>query len=211
MTDVGAARKRGRPATLAPRERADRILDAFEEVVAQHGLTGASMDAVARSAGMSKRTLYEVFGGRGALFDAWVARIGGDLVRPVPPAEADAPLPTRLRAMLRREVEGAVSRRRLTVLRALIAEAPRQPELTRAFLRDAADAARARLAEELARAAAQGEIALADPAAAARLLLDMACLNPLDRLLDPEAPPPAPPEAEARLELALRVFMDGAR
>jgi AcrR family transcriptional regulator len=183
---------------------------AFEEVVARDGLSGASMDAVALAAGMSKRTVYAVFGSRDALFDAWVADIGGQLVRPLSPAQSGAPLRDRLRAMLRREAETAASPRRLTILRALIAEAPRQPMPSRAFLHNAANAARARLADELARARALGEIALDNPREAATLLLDMACLNPLDRLLDPDAPTPTTAAADARLDFALEIFLKGS-
>jgi AcrR family transcriptional regulator len=203
------APRRGRPRALEPADRAARILDAFETVVAENGIAGASMDAVARAAGMSKRTLYALFPGREALFDAWVARIGASLVRPLTERDSDAPLADRLRAMLSREIEDAASRRRLTVLRALIAEAPRLPEPARALRREAVETARARLSEEIGRAIARGEIRPVDPTAAAAMLLDMACPNPLERLLEPDQPPPTTAEARARLDLALAVFLRG--
>lgn len=203
------APRRGRPRALEPADRAARILDAFETVVAEKGLAGASMDAVAGAAGMSKRTLYALFPGREALFDAWVARIGASLVRPLSQRDTAAPLAERLRAMLTREIEGAASSRRLTVLRALIAEAPRLPGPARALRREAVETARARLAEEIYRGVARGDIRGVDPAAAAAMLLDMACPNPLERLLEPDQPPPTSAEARARVDLALAVFLRG--
>lgn len=204
-------RRRGRPPRYAPGERERRILDAMERVVAAAGLAGASMDAIAREAGMSKRTVYGVFKSRDALFEAWVRRARAAVVRPLAPAERDLPLACRLERLLRRELEAGVAAARFTVLRAVVAEAERQPELARALVREGAEAARAIVRDELARAAAAGEIAVADPAAAAALLCDMVHPSPLDRLLDPERGPPSKAEAGARLDLAVDIFLHGVR
>jgi len=202
-------RRRGRPPRYAPAERERRILEAMERVVAAAGLAGASMDAIAREAGMSKRTVYGIFKSRDALFEAWVRRARASVVRPLAPAERDLPLACRLERLLRREVEGGVAAARFTVLRAVVAEAERQPELARALLREGTDAARAIVRDELERAAAAGEIAVDDPAAAAAVLCDMAHPSPLDRLLDPDRGPPSKAEASARLARALEIFLHG--
>jgi AcrR family transcriptional regulator len=201
--------RRGRPPRYGPGERERRILEAMERVVAGHGLAGASMDAIAREAGMSKRTVYGVFGSRDALFEAWVRRVRASLVRPLAAAERALPLAGRLERLLRRDVEDGVAAARLTVLRAVVAEAERQPELARALLREGADAARAIVREELERACVDGEIAVADTAAAAALLCDMVHPSPLDRLLDPERGAPTRAEAGARLALAIDTFLHG--
>ena len=49
-----------------------RILDAALEMVGQTGLAGLSMDELAARAGVSRATLYRMFGGKSALFDALV-------------------------------------------------------------------------------------------------------------------------------------------
>ncbi len=205
------APRRGRPPRYAPGERERRILEAMERVVAASGLAGASMDAIARAAGMSKRTVYGAFKSRDALFEAWVRRARASVVRPLAPAERDLPLACRLERLLRREVEGGVAAARFTVLRAVVAEAERQPELARALLREGADAARAIVRDELERAAAAGEIAVDDPAAAAAVLCDMVHPSPLERLLDPERGPPSRAEASARLARAVDIFLHGVR
>jgi len=205
------APRRGRPPRYAPGERERRILDAMERVVAEAGLAGASVDAIARAAGMSKRTVYGVFEGRDALFAAWVRRARASLVRPLAPEERELPLAERLERLLRREVEEAVAADRYTVLRALVAEAPRQPALARALLREGPDSARAIVRAELDRAVARGEIGVADTAAAAALLCDMVHPSPLDRLLDPDRGPPTAAEAGVRLDLAVRIFLRGVR
>ncbi|MFZ1468725.1 MAG: TetR/AcrR family transcriptional regulator [Paracoccaceae bacterium] len=51
-------------------DRERRILDAALKVFAQSGYSGASMDAVASEAGLSKPTLYQYFTSKEALFQA---------------------------------------------------------------------------------------------------------------------------------------------
>jgi TetR/AcrR family transcriptional repressor of mexJK operon len=208
MDDLKAPR-RGRPPRLTAEARAARVMQAMEAVIAERGLHGASMDAIALKAGMSKRTVYALFPSRDALFAAWAEQVRELLVRPLAPDEADLPLPDRLRRMLRREVEGAASESRLHVLRALIAEGPRHPEIIRAFYQAIPMAAHRLLAAEMARAADRGEINVADPEAAADLLLDMVCVNPIDMLLNPDACPVCERTAAARLDLALGIFLHG--
>jgi len=202
--------RRGRPAQLTGAEREARILDAIEQVVATKGLQGASMAAIARAAAMSKRTLYACYPSRDALFEAWVRRLRAAFVRPLTADERALPLRARLRRLLRREVEDGASQTRLTVLRAIIAEAPRHPDLARAFLREGPRAVRRTVAEELSRAVENGEIVAGDVNATAHLLCDMVCASPLDPLIDPDAAPLSAAEAEARLERALDVFLNGA-
>lgn len=206
-----AAPRRGRPAMLSAAERETRLLDAIEHVVATRGLQGASMAAVAREAGMSKRTLYACYPSRDALFEAWVRRLRAAFVRPLTPEQRALPLRERLRRLLRREVADGASQTRLTVLRAIIAEAPRHPDLARAFLREGPRFVRRTVAAELSRAAALGEIVTDDADATAHLLCDMVCASPLDPLIDPDAEPLSEAEAESRLERALDVFLNGAR
>lgn len=201
--------RRGRP-PLDPEQREARILDALERTVAEKGIKAATMDAVARAAGMSKRTLYAIHDSRADLVAAWVRRVRASLVRPLPAEARDLPLADRLRILLRREAHSGLSERRLAVLRAMIAEAPQSPELARAFLGEGAGAARTIIAEELARAKARGEIAPLDVTAAAHILFDMVYHNPLDHLLDPGRPAVDADQAEARLELAIRLFLAGA-
>jgi AcrR family transcriptional regulator len=188
------------------------IFDALERVVAQHGLGGASMAAIAAAAGMSKRTLYAVHDSRDALLAAWVRRLRASMVRPLPPEARGLPLPQRLRLLLMPETMPEIADARLVALRAVIAEAPRNPDLARTFLREGPQAARALVHAELARAAAAGEVVLADTALTARLLCDMAWPCPIDRLIDPDADTDAGRHraaVAARLDLAIAVFLHG--
>lgn len=201
--------RRGRPARFSDAERERLILDALERVIAEQGLHGATMTAVAAVAGMSKRTLYAVFESRDALFARWVRRLRASFVRPLSPDETGLPLPERLHRLLRLEAAVSGSHLRVAVLRAVIAEAPRHPALALMFFREGPATGRAIVREELERAAALGEIRVADVAQAARLLHDMAYPSPLDALLTSDQACIDGAGADARLRLAIRVFLEG--
>lgn len=198
----------GRPAVLAKDERESLILEAMERVVLEKGVRGASMAAIARSAGMSKRTLYAVYENRAALFGAWVRRRRSSAVRPLGPEAEGWPLEARLKALLRREAEDATVARR-HILRAIIVEGDANPDLAEAFLREGPMTARAIIAGELERAIRAGELAIDDIDAAAQLLHDMVFASKLEALLDPSLPLPSAEETAARLDLAIAVFLDG--
>lgn len=211
ITEVGAAKpRRGRPVQLSTAEREGLILDALERIVAENGLRRASMAAIAREAGMSKRTLYAVYGSREATFAAWVNRVTAKQVRPLEPYERELPVAERLKRMFRGEGCGAEPvERRLMVLRAVIAEAPGQPEVARAVALAAGVAARQMLAEELSRAVRRRELRPLDTEAAAQLLIDMVRPNPIHILLDPDACAVFKARAEDRVDLAIATFLVG--
>jgi len=60
-----------------------RILDAAEELFAEHGVATIGMDAVARAAGCSRATLYRYFSNRHALLTAYAEREARRIVQSV--------------------------------------------------------------------------------------------------------------------------------
>jgi len=206
--DCDGKPRRGRPALDAATREA-MILDAFEDVVAQAGLQGATMSAVARAAGMSKRTLYTLYDGRDALFEAWIRRVRASFVRPLTPEARALPLAERLRVLLWHEARHCLSDRRLAVLRAMVAEAPGHPDLAWAFFREGFIVARGIVADELRFAAQAGDITIGDPDTTATILVDMVYQNPMDRLLNPDATPLDTEETDHRLTLAIAIFLNG--
>src|SRR5918912_684927 len=65
---------------LARAEREESMLDAAGSAFARHGFHGASMDAIADAAGISKPMLYNYFGSKEGLYAAYVKRSGQALV-----------------------------------------------------------------------------------------------------------------------------------
>ncbi|MCR6487009.1 TetR/AcrR family transcriptional regulator [Amycolatopsis sp. OK19-0408] len=64
---------RGRPRKLPVGEQRARVLTATAKVVAQHGMQGATIEQIAREAGVSRQAVYEQFGDRATLFAEVVA------------------------------------------------------------------------------------------------------------------------------------------
>jgi len=69
------------PQDLSPAKaaRRQRILDAAGQVFLRHGFRGATMEAIAEAASLSKVTLYSYFRDKDAVFDAVVARMFAEI------------------------------------------------------------------------------------------------------------------------------------
>ena len=206
-----SAKKRGRPKELSTEERETAILDAAEVLLAGSGLKGASMAAIAKAAGMSKRTLYEVFPCRAALFEACIRRIRLSFVRPLDGRDRDRPLRERLLALFDPEARTADMTVALGILRTIIVEARNHPDLGQIFLREGPSFSRAIVRDELIRAQHAGEITLRDPGLSAAMLCDMVFENPLDRLIDSDRKPQSAEQAKDRLQIAIDTFLGGCR
>src|SRR5215510_15347429 len=61
---------RGRPRQLDDSARRERLIAAAEQVFVELGYGAANMDGIARRAGMSKKTIYQVFETKQDLFAA---------------------------------------------------------------------------------------------------------------------------------------------
>ena len=199
----------GRPRQFGASEREAIIIDAAERVIVAEGLAGASMAAIAAEAGMSKRTLYDVFDSRTALFASLIRRLHKMVTRPLKDSELDLPLCERLRLLLTPTDDKFTDPLPLAILRAVIAEAERQPELVREFLQEGPYAFFGMVRLELDRSVARGEIRVSDTEAAARLMADMAHGSVLEHLLQNESACGRRQAYERRVELAIRVFLGG--
>lgn|SRR5690606_29150317 len=72
---MSSPRKRGpgRPRTRPVQEQRSRVLTAARAVFAERGRSGATIEQIAREAGVRRQTVYELFEDRGTLFDQVVA------------------------------------------------------------------------------------------------------------------------------------------
>lgn len=202
-------RGRGRPKQLDPAEREAIIIDAAERIVLAKGLAGASMEAIAQEAGMSKRTLYDVFESRAALFASMIRRMRNRMTRPLTRPEQDQPLAERLRILLSPPDEKFSDLLPLAMLRAVITEAERQPELAHEFLQEGPYALYGMVRHELDRSVTRGEVRIGDTEAAARLMADMAHQSVFEHLVVFKPPHQRKEEYDRRLSLAIRVFLCG--
>lgn len=206
-----AARKRGRPVQMEPAEREVLVLDCAMRLFSEQGPDAVTMADIARCAGMSKRTLYELYGNREELIGVVLSRMVASFFRPLHPDENAAPLTERLRILLTfNSGAGSVP---LEMLRVVIAGARRFPETGRSLARMFPGKVAEQIGVELDRAVEAGEIRLAAgsiPAAAA-LLVDMVVGNAIACLLDPDHMPACPEDQAVRRDWAIRIFLDGVR
>jgi AcrR family transcriptional regulator len=146
----------------------EAILDAALEVMSERGLF-ASLEEIARRAGVSKQTIYNHYGSRAelmrALSERRVAEITAALV--TPGAEA---FPERALADYGRALLGLLLRpRTIGLMRLAAAAAGESSDLSRAMYEHGTKASRARLARFLEREHAAGRLEVPNPMAAAEM------------------------------------------
>ncbi|SEQ30477.1 TetR/AcrR family transcriptional regulator [Thalassovita taeanensis] len=201
--------KAGRPIALSQDARREIILDALDDVFTEAGLKGVSMAAIARQAGMSKRTLYEIFSDRAALFLAYLDRVSCEFVRPLDDEAKTKPLAVRLRLLI---APGPSAQARfelpLAIIRSLIVEAPERPDVARALAQSGYADTQNAVKAELDRGVQRGEIRISDTETAAAMLLDMIRPCAVPALLG-ETKTLDSAILTARFDLALKVFFGG--
>lgn len=128
-----ARRKLGRPPALSEEARCKRILHAAERVFTAAGYGGATMEEVARVAGMSKKTVYALYPDKDCLFAALISDAngapGGKPGAPAAPFDSVAGLRDYLLAF----AEFVLSPRQVRLTRLVISEARHSPRLADQF------------------------------------------------------------------------------
>jgi AcrR family transcriptional regulator len=111
-----------------------QILDGARKVFLSDGFDGASMNDIARAAGVSKGTLYAYFDSKEALFQALVRNEKhGQAERVCSFATGEADIVTTLRGVGRRMVEMLTQPDNVAILRMVIGVVGKFPEIGRAF------------------------------------------------------------------------------
>lgn len=192
-----------REANRKAKER--RILDAALRVFAADGYAGASMDAIAAAAGVSKPTLYQYFGGKEALFAAIMLEKRDEMA-----GVLEHPSPSMVQDLLdfARAYAGVVMRPdMLSLARLIIGEAQRFPEIGRAYQASGPDRLLQRIMDYLESRRAEGRLAFEDAELAAEDLWGLILSAPRTQALyKPDAIPG--PEALARyIHNGLQVFL----
>jgi AcrR family transcriptional regulator len=196
-------------AALPDAVRRQRLCEAAAGVFLRDGYAAASMDEVARAAGMSKRTLYQVFPSKAALFEATIAAS----IMPITldtDLEREPDLRRALTGILVAAAEHLLSERQVGIFRLVIGERQCSPELAAATHRVVTSRGSSALERRLAAEAEAGRLAIANPKGAARMLYGMVIGSAQMRLLLGVREPPTPAEIAALAEEAVTLFLDGA-
>jgi AcrR family transcriptional regulator len=158
-----------------PEVRPQQILEAAFRVFGTRGLHQATLDDVARAAGITKGTIYLYFPSKAALFSAMLKARVNDLL---PPMEASGGRSTpsvhrQLLLLAQRLYQFFKSPAYLAMYRTMVGEAPQFPEAAALLYREGILPANRRLAEVIRRGIASGEFRSVDPLIAARALVGM--------------------------------------
>jgi TetR/AcrR family transcriptional regulator, mexJK operon transcriptional repressor len=165
-------RPRGRPKAQDLEALETRLVLVARQAFALNGYGATSINSIARSARVSKNTLYARFPSKAALFRAIVAGQIASVDQELPPAFEvdDEPLEEKLRAYFNIALKKSLSGDILQINRLIASESYQFPEL--------AEAAQARfgvgvqhVAELIAQCAQRDRIPCRSPAAAAQLFL----------------------------------------
>jgi AcrR family transcriptional regulator len=149
-------------------ERRTHLIDAAEAVFLDKGFHAATMDDIARQAGMSKKTVYQVFPAKAALFEALLTDRCS--IFTVTIEDDDRPPRAVLTDVLCRSVAHALTERQVAILRLMVAESPRSPEITAALERLGVGRGKGALETWLAAKTAEGTLRVCDPQETATLL-----------------------------------------
>jgi AcrR family transcriptional regulator len=161
-------------AILRTGRKFDQVLEGARQVFMSDGFEGASVDDIARAAGVSKATLYSYFPDKRLLFSEVVQTECTRMAETVLEQIDDSRPPRQvLTVVARQTVTFLLSDFAQQVFRICVAERERFPELGRAFYASGPQMGCERLAAYLNCAVARGELAITDVPMAAEQFTEL--------------------------------------
>ncbi|WP_413989888.1 TetR/AcrR family transcriptional regulator [Labrys okinawensis] len=205
------------PATILPiidNAKSRQILDGARKVFLAQGFEGASMNDIAKEAGVSKGTLYVYFESKERLFSVIIDEERAAHVEGI--FNFDFKTSTDIEAVLLRiaiEITTFITQPRIiSAMRAVMGIAERMPELGEHFYERGPCYSRNRLSEYLETRVAAGQLDIPDTQLAAAQFLEMShapLVKPMFFMATKVSP--SPERIRAVAESAVRVFMSGYR
>lgn len=187
-----------------------QVLEGARTVFLRDGYEGASMDAIAREAGVSKATLYSYFPDKRMMF---IEVFRGELIREAADAGAliDVDLPVRqiLPFVVQIMAAHRISPLGLRMFRIGVGEAERFPELAREYYQSGPLLWRQKLVRYLERGVERRELAIADVELAADQLIALSATAIHDRALFLGSDAVDPEMVREVAEAAVRLFLAG--
>ena len=179
----------GRPSRTESAQLSDRILDVATLLFLGHGFGATSIEAIAKRAGISKRTFYHRFRGKEELFEAVVRRMVEQWTPAFDATLLDAPdVGEALRRLGEYMLGVALTPQALALHRMMIAEGQRFPALARILHELGAGTGIERIAGHFEHRMSHGEIGPVDPRFAAEQFIMMIVSGPRRRALGLGAP-----------------------
>ena len=194
----------GRPRQMSENERRGQLIAIAGEMFLQRGYRATTMDDVAQCAGMSKKTVYQIFSAKSELFDALLTEWFAPFTIP---AETAGRSPREvLIDVLCRLVNFALSERQISMTRLLIAETSHSEDIAIALERQGIGRGKGALEQWLAAETALGTFRIDDPEDTASILFFTVAGDFLLGLLLRTRPRPSVEEVAARVERTVTTF-----
>ncbi len=197
----------GRPVVLPEEQRRALLLDAASRVFLAHGYGAATMSAIAVEARMSKRTVYQVFPSKLALFDALLEDRIFQL--PIPPDLGGADQAERLTRVVLAIADILLRPERTGLIRLVINDGQASPELATAFERLKMGSKLNALEVWVGAEIAAGGLPPGDARELARMLFGITVCEPLLSALIRAPHSAEEPTIEHRVRTAVGIFLRG--
>lgn len=211
-TTATVRRRAGRPRADEVGERMDELLSATERLLVRHGYGEATLNLIAREAGVSKQTIYAKFGGKPGLIRAMLQRMS-ERSRSAATFGADDELPLYDGLLHRVRLLFALNNSESGV--AIITISRREARAFPEFHREMEDARQRYFIEPLVRYLdSLQRRGLARPVDSARLADALVWSVSQDAVTAASTgrwPPAAPEEVEAKAQFLARLFADALR
>lgn len=197
---------------LSPRAQAKRtqITTAARRLFLEQGFAATSMDAIAATAGVSKQTLYSYFPGKEEMLTQvlleLIQDLAPDMQAGLPAPQTAAEMKAALSGLAGKILSGIMHPDYVALVRVVVAETPRLPQLGRLFRSTVPERILHGVAALLEQARGHGLVAFDDADAAARLFMGPLLTYVLmDGLFAGDAPPLVPDRQH--VDAVINLFM----
>jgi TetR/AcrR family transcriptional regulator, mexJK operon transcriptional repressor len=213
MTRSKAVRRpgAGRPSREEARQRHDELLDSALDLFLDKGFEQATIEAIAASVGMTKRTVYARYADKASLFRATVQRAIERLIVPNATLQAleTADFETTLAAVAHLRVAQVMTPAGLKLQRIINTESYRFPDIFTMAYEESTRPVIEFLADLFRRETAAGKLAVADPEKAANVFMSMTVSGPVRIIVSGNRL--TRKEIEDRLQFAIGLFLNGVK
>jgi AcrR family transcriptional regulator len=205
-------RLRGRPQVRSDEETRGLIAAAAREVFVASGYDAANMDDVAKTAAVSKKTLYRLIPTKAELFKASFAdRIESFILALDEERLATLPAEAALARAMTEYGILTLSEDSVAIHKLVLAESERFPEIAADFYRDAVVATQRVIVRCLQRQRQAGEIQLDDVDEAAGMLRGMMIFEPSRGAMLGQVSLPSTEDIKKRAARCARLFLNGCQ
>lgn len=205
-------RCRGRPQVRPDDETRQVIYEAARREFADKGYAATSIEAVARRAGVSTKTLYRLIPNKAELFEGMVTdRLERFLSEVNLHATGHASIDDALVAALMAVADLALAEEVVSLQRMVLQETGKSSDAAGVFYRNGIKQTAATLTEWLRIQQSRGLIAVPDVEETAGILIGMAIAEPQRAAIFGGVPLPKRSQIEARIRRCVAIFLDGCR